>query len=187
MALYRESFIFRIATSPVAMFWTGPGNLLVPADTVIGVNDAIALGGRDLIDVPDLDGLINGTAERVEFTLSGVSDETIRFAQEEAADVEGARVDIGRMDFGPDWQQIGPIEWEWNGHAVSLGVGSQDTDQGRSRAITLTVAAGDVLRSRSPMNFFTDSDQRRRSADDAIFSNVAAINAGTSRRWGPAS
>lgn len=187
MALYRESYIFRIATDPVALFWSGHGDLIVPADDVIGEDDAIAIGAGNLVNIPDLAQLVNGTAERLEFVLSGVSEQTIAFAQEEAADVAGARVDIGQMRMDSDWQQSAPVEWEWSGEARSLSVRSEATQDGRSRSITLTVAQGDTTRSRSPIAFFTDADQRKRSIDDAVFSHVALINAGTSRRWGPAS
>ncbi len=186
MALYREVYLFRISTDPAVLLWSGFGDLLVPSDDIVP-EDAIALGGGELVNVPDFEQLINGLAERAEFTLSGVSEQTIAFAKEEAADVAGARVDIGRMDLGPDWQQAGDVEWEWSGEARSLSVGSQGTGEGRNRTITLTVSAGDTTRSRAPLSFFTDADQRRRSADDAVFSHVAAINSGTTRRWGPAS
>lgn len=186
MGLYREVYIFRIDTDPVVLFWSGHGDLLVPADAVIGEDDAIALGGGELINVPDFTQLINGVAERVEFSLSGVSEQTIAFAQEEAEDIPGARVDIGRMDLGEDYQQTGVVEWEWTGEARKLSVSSEATPEGRARSITLTVAAGDTTRSRSPLAFFTDADQRRRSADDDVFTHVALINSGTTRRWGPA-
>lgn len=184
MALYREAYLFRIATAEPAIFWSGYGNLRVPADIVVPA-DEIALGAGELIQVPDLEQLVNGMAQRVEFTLSGVSEQTIRFAKRDAATVPGARIDIGRMDFSPDWQQIAPVEWEWSGEARSLSVGSQASENGRTRTLSLVVAAGDTTRSRSPMAFFTDADQRRRSPTDAIFSHVAGIRAGTSRRWGP--
>lgn len=186
MGLYREAYIFRIATDPPALFWSGFGDLIVPADTVIGETDDIALGAGQLVNIPDLTQLINGTAERIEFTLSGVTEETIGFAQEEAPDVAGARVDIGRMDLDESYQQIGEVEWEWTGEARRLGVSSEASGEGRMRSITLTVSAGDTRRSRAPLAFFTDADQRRRSPDDDVFSHVALINAGTSRRWGPA-
>lgn len=184
MGLYREAYIFRIATPDPAIFWTGFGDLLLPADGVVP-DDEIALGAGDLINLPDLDDLINGLAQRVDFVLSGVSTRVISLAKEEAPDVPGSRVHIGRMDLGPDYQQVAPVEWEWAGEARSLRASSDDTDNGRSRTITLTVAAGDTTRSRAPLAFFTDADQRRRSITDAVFSHVGAINAGTSRRWGP--
>lgn len=185
MALYREAYIIRIASDPVALFWSGHGDLLVPADIVIGASDAIALGAGELVNIPDFQSLINGIAERLEFTISGVSEQTIRFALEDAPSVAGARVDIGRMDMGEDWQQIAPVEWEAVFEARSLTVESNDGGDGRTRSIKLTVAAGDTARSRAPLAFFTDSDQRRRSPDDAIFDHVAGINSGTSRRFGP--
>lgn len=184
MAIYREGYIFRVDTPVPAMLWTGHGDLAVPADIVVP-SDSIALGGGDLINLPDLEQLINGLAQRADFRLSGVSAETIAMATEEAADVRGARVDIGRMDFGPDWQQIAPVEWEWSGEARRLSVNSEGSEEGRTRTITLTVVAGDTKRRRSPVSFFTDADQRRRSPTDSFFSHVAGINQGTSRRWGP--
>lgn len=187
MGLYREVYVFRIDTDPPAIFWSGFGDLTVPADSVIGGSPAVALGAGQLISVPDLTQLVNGTAERLDFMLSGVSEETIAFAQEEAADVAGARVDIGRMDLDEAYQQIGDVEWEWNGEARKLSVRSDGSGDQRTRTIALTVSAGDTRRSRAPMNFFTDADQRRRSPDDDVFTHVALINAGTSRRWGPSS
>lgn len=186
MALYREAYIVRIASDPVALLWSGHGDLLVPADHVIGAEDAIALGAGELVNIPDFQLLINGLAERLDFTLSGVSEETIRLALEDAPSVAGARVDIGRMDMGPDWQQIAPVEWEATFEARSLTVASNGSGEDRVRSLKLTVAAGDTTRSRAPLAFFTDADQRRRSPDDAIFDHVAGINAGTSRRFGPA-
>lgn len=185
MALYREAYVFRIETTPPVLFWSGHGNIAIASDAVVPV-DTIALGAGHLLEVPDLEQLINGIASRVEFSLSGVSSQTIAFALEEASQVAGARVDIGRIDFDQDWQQVGPTEWEWTGEARSLAVASQSTDNGRLRTLTLTVSAGDTTRSRAPLAFFTDADQRRRSSSDAIFSHVAGISAGTSRRWGPA-
>lgn len=187
MALYREGYIFRIDTPEPALFWSGHTDLLVPADSVLPTV-SIAIGGGELVSAPDLEMLLNGVAQRADFVLSGVSEQTIAFAQEEAPGVLGAAVNIGTIPMDADWQQAGPVQWEWSGEARGLSVGSQNTDTGRARSITLTVASGDTTRSRAPIAFFTDSDQRRRlgSEDDAIFDHVAGISGGTSRRWGPA-
>ncbi len=114
MALYRESFIFRMETDEPAMFWTGHGDLLLPADLILP-EPTLALGGGDLVNLPDLEQLINGTAQRVEVVLSGVSQRTILFAQEEGPQVAGAAVYIGRIQFDDEWQQLGPVVWEWTG------------------------------------------------------------------------
>lgn len=184
MALYRESYVFRIATDDPALFWTGHGDLYLPADDVLPA-PTIALGGGQLVSLPELEQLINGVAQRIDVVLSGVNDRTVAFAQEESAQVPGAAVHIGRVNFDEAWQVVGAVEWEWTGEARTLSIGSEDGADGRQRTLTLRVAAGDTKRSRAPLAFFTDADQRRRFADDDFFSHVGAINAGTSRRWGP--
>lgn len=183
MAEYRESFIFRIETDEPAMFWTGHGDLLLPADSVLTAPE-IALGGGTLISLPDLEQLLDGEAQRLEISVSGVSEATLAFAQDEAAQVPGAAVWIGRIGFDSEWQQ-GAVEWEWAGEGRGLFVSGEDSGAGRSRSITLRVAAGDTTRSRAPFAFFTDADQRRDFPDDTFFSHVGRINSGTTRRWGP--
>lgn len=185
MPVYRESFVFYIETDEPALLWTGHGDLLLPADEVLDA-PAIALGGGSIINLPDLQELINGAAQRLEISVSGVDEATLVFALEEAAQIPGAPVWIGRVTFDEDWQQ-GAVEWEWSGEGRGIFVTGEDGEDGRVRTITLKVASGDTTRSRAPFSFFTDSDQRRDFPTDAFFSNVGRINSGTSRRWGPGS
>lgn len=184
MPQYRESYVFRIETDTPAMLWTGHGDLLLPADGLVLDEPALALGGGGLIDVPDLEQLINGVAQRLEITLSGVNDAALVYAQEEAAQVPGAPVWIGRVEFDEEWQTAS-VEWEWQGEGRGLFVNRTDGDP-PTRHVVLKVASGDTTRSRAPVSFFTDADQRRKHPTDAFFSHVGQINAGTSRRWGPA-
>lgn len=184
MPAYRESYIFRVATDDPAIFWSGHGDLLLPADDVLP-DPVVVPGAGELVSLPELEQLINGVAQRVEVVLSGVDERTVAIAAEEASQVPGAAVHIGRVTFDDDWQVVGAVEWEWQGEARALTISSEDTGNGRQRTLTLRVAAGDTTRSRAPLAFFTDADQRRAFADDDFFSNVGAINSGTSRRWGP--
>lgn len=185
MPIYRESFLFFVDTPDPAFFWTGHTDLIVPADDVLP-DGAIVPGGGELLSLPDLEGLINGTAQRVEISFSGVSARTVALATTEAPDVAGAMCYIGRLEFDEEWQLAGPVVWEWQGEAQKLTVGSEASGSGRQRSITLIVAAGDTTRSRAPFAFFTDADQRRDFPTDMFFDHVGGINAGTSRRWGPA-
>ncbi len=186
MASYRESLIVRVDCDPVALVWSGLGFLDVPADAVIPAPGEAALGGGELINVPDFQQLIGGTAERIEIVFSGVDEETVRLALDDAPSVRGARVDVGTVQFDADWQILS-VEWENVFEARSLSVNRPQADgNGQiTRSISLTIVQGSTTRSRARLAFFTDADQRRRSADDAIFSHVALINGGTSRRFGP--
>jgi hypothetical protein len=183
MAGYRESYIFRIETDDPATFWSGDGNLLLPADDVLPA-DTLVPGAGQLVSIPDLEALINGKAQRLDVTLSGVSADTVALAADEAPQVPGAPVWIGRVRFDAAWQ-IASVEWEWSGEGRKLSVSSQDGDGGRSRSLILSVAAGDTRRRRAPVAYFTAADQQREFPTDTFFSHVAGISAGSTRRWGP--
>lgn len=177
MAELRESFLFRLECDPPAYLWSGVGDLIVDGDNYLG-------GGELLSGLPEIQQLINGTASRVEFTASGVDAETIRLAREDRASVNGAMVRIGTVPMNADWQIAGPVDWEWEGVADVVTVDRTGTeDGGVVRSISLSVGSADTARSRLHLSLFTDSDQRRRSPDDAFFSHVGGITAGTSRRF----
>jgi hypothetical protein len=118
-------------------------------------------------------------------TVNGVTAETIRLALEEAPSVKGAALHIGTVQFDEDWQTAGAANWQAEFRVDTLTVSSQASEQGRSRSITLSIGTDDTGRSRAPIAFFTDADQRRRSPTDKFCDHVAGITGGTSRRFGP--
>lgn len=180
----RESFAIRIETDPVARLWGGVGDLTVPPD-IVESEPALYLGAGELLNAPDFDQGINYTAERIEIQLSGVSSQLVALALEDAATIRGARVHFVSLRFDDQWQ-LEEVEYEAVFRADKITVGSQDGEDGnRSRTITLSIGTEDTNRNRAPMAYFTDQDQRRRSPNDAIFSNVSGINQGTSRTFGP--
>jgi hypothetical protein len=127
----RESYLIRIASDPVARVWSGVGDLVIPADAVESA-PALYLGGGELVNLPDFQQLINGLAERIEFTVSGVSAETLRLALEDAPSTKGAKVHIGRAEFEDDWQLVA-VEWETVFRADKLSISSTDHQGSRSR------------------------------------------------------
>lgn len=184
MPAYRESVLFRIDCDPAAFLWSGVGHLYIPPDAVLQTG-SLALGGGKLISVPDFQQLIGGTVERLDFTVSGVDEDMVRLAIEDAPSVKGARVDVGTVRFDQAWQ-LASVVWEQVFEARSLTVSRPQSDEAGNvtRSVTLTIVQGPSTRGRANIAFFTDADQRRRSSNDAMFSHVAGINAGTTRRWG---
>ena len=69
-----ESFGIRIDAVPAARLWSGVGDLTVPAD-IVESEPATYLGAGALLNAPDFQQLINGTAERLEVQVSGVTAE----------------------------------------------------------------------------------------------------------------
>ncbi|OGT55476.1 MAG: hypothetical protein A3E01_09210 [Gammaproteobacteria bacterium RIFCSPHIGHO2_12_FULL_63_22] len=185
MATYRHSYVFRMAVSPVLYIWSGHGALETPADSV-DASGATWLGGGHVVSVPSLKLLLNGAADRIDIRLSGITAEILRLVEEDRPEVQEAEVLIGRVEFDDDWQVSGTINWEWLGVADSMTIASGNSEKGRERVLTVSIRSGDTTRSNPQPAFFTDADQRGRSSDDAFFSHVGKINAGTSRRFGPA-
>lgn len=183
MAIYRRSYLFRLAVNPVLYVWTGHGPLETPGDTIDPAG-ASWLGGAHVLDIPSLKLLLNGAADRIDVQVSGVDPDTQRLAQEDRAEIPDASVMIGFIEFNEDWSIAGRVVWEWRGQADVLTVSSRATDQGRERTITLSIRSGDTRRSNARPAFFTDADQRRRSPTDAFFSHVAQITTGVTRRFG---
>jgi hypothetical protein len=177
------SYGIRIACDPVARIWSGHGDLIVPAD-IVEAEPAIYLGGGGLVNAPDFDQLINGTADRLTLTVNGVVPETLALAVEEAASVKGAKVHFVRFEFDDDWQ-LTIVAYEAVFRADSLTTESKASDTGRTRSVSLSIGTDYTDRSRAPVAFWTDADQRRRSPTDRFFDHIAGITAGTSRRFGP--
>lgn len=184
MAIYRRSYLFRLAVDPVLYVWTGHGPLVTPADAFDPAG-ALWLGGAHILDIPSLKMLLNGAADRIDIKINGVDPETLRLAQDDRAEVRDASVMIGSVQFDGNWQIIGPPAWEWRGTADVMTITGRQADQGRERTITLSIRAGDTRRSNPQPAFFTYADQKRRSPDDEIFDHVAQISAGITRRFGP--
>lgn len=184
MAEVRESYLLKIDhPDDPARIWSGAGNLVIPAD-IVEAAPATYLGAGELLSVPDFQQLINGVAERVEFTVSGVSEETLRLALEDAPGVKNCGIYLGRVDFDSDWQIIA-VEWEATYRADVLSVESEAASGARVRTIKLSVGSDDTGRSYAPASYFTPADQRLRAADDDIFDHVPAMNRGISRVFGP--
>lgn len=171
--------LFRIASDPVARVWSGVNSIEVPAD-IVEAAPAIYFGGGALVNIPDLEQVINGVASRIEVTVSGVDAETLRLAREESASAKGAKVHIGDVYLDDDWQVV-EVEW-----IAVLRVDTITTShQGTTRSITISISTEDTDRSKAPIAFWSDADQRRRSPTDRFFDHIAGIAAGTSRRFGP--
>lgn len=175
----RKSILFRIASDPIARISSTVNSIIIPAD-IVETEPALYLGGGNLVNVPDLEQVINGTASRIEITISGVSAETQRLAMADAPSVKGAKCHIADIYLDDDWQVI-DVEWL----AVLRADFLTTARQGLTRSITISISTGDTDRSRAPISYWTDADQRRRSPDDRFFDHIAGISSGTSRRFGP--
>lgn len=176
----RIGVFFRLAVDPAVRLWLGIG------DIAAGVNAYDAAGGTykglgQLHDVPALQQLINGVAERVTFHVSGVSAETLALASTEANQVKGAEVAVGIVIFDAGWQQLGQPRWLFRGLADYVAMNQQEGRGGIVRAIELSVGSLFKTRRRRAYSYLTDRDQQARHAGDkfcertALYSSVTKV------------
>lgn len=179
----RESWIVRIDSATPARFWQGLGDIAIPADAVEPDDGAIYSGAGEIISLPDFQMLINGVAERLPAGLSGVSQEVVAMAIEEAEEVKGADMHFGRIVLDDAYQLIS-VTWTGLFRVDKLTTDRQNDGDDVTRSISLSIGTESTGRSNSPIALFTPADQAKRSPSDLMFNLVPSIQAGTSRRFG---
>lgn len=179
-----EVYLFRVASDEPIRLWSGNGDLWAPP-CLFEPDGAIYSGMGELAELPPLQALINGIAQRVAFTVSGVSPQIIATALDDRDSIKEREARIGSLIMDADLQTVGIVNLEWKGVCDVLTWDISSTEQGVSRSLSLSVRSGDTARSRGRPSFFTDADQRRKSPTDAFFDHVAGISIGTTRRFGP--
>lgn len=174
-----RNILVRIGVPSTARLWSGNGPLYLPADGIETTDGALYLGGGELLDgLTDVEQLLNGTAARLDLSVSGVARETVRLAKEEF--VDGSLVDIGVIEFDGLWQPF-PAVWTAQYRADKLDI----SHTGTQRTITLSMGSDDTGRSTSPQLYWTPTAQARVSPTDRIFDRVPGYNSGSSRPFGP--
>jgi hypothetical protein len=141
----------------------------------------------EMMNAPAVSQLVNGVADQVTFTLSGVSQEILGLVDEEADQVRFASARLGFVPLNEDWQRVGGVLWLWQGlvETPEVSQSAATAEQEASRAISLTVSTGLTTRRRPKHAYFTDPDQRRRSADDRFCERTPFYSQGATRKFGP--
>jgi hypothetical protein len=181
--IVRPVVFFRMATPTPLRLWSGAGPFAVPSDTV-EPGGATYEGVGDLVGLPAVQQLINGQADRVQFALSGATAEMLAMADEEAADIRAAEVRLGFCALDAAWQPLAPVVWLWSGEADSIEV-QRTAAEGGEVARTMSLSVGSIFtgRRRASPSYYSDAEQRRRSADDRFCERVSIYSAGSTKDW----
>lgn len=177
----RYSVLVRFGMETPVRAWAGIGDLEIPADEV-EAEGATYLGVGILGNVPALRQLIGGVAERLEFSLAVPSGEIFALADDEVASVRAAPVDVGVIFFDEDWQQS-DVAWLWNGTADVPSVSRSTNGLNVVRTIKISAGSAFTDRTRPQHSYFTDADQKRRSATDDFCLRVDLYSINSTIKW----
>ncbi|TIX89185.1 hypothetical protein [Rhizobium sp. P44RR-XXIV] len=188
IAAMRSSFqlgiFLRIDSDPALHIWFGMNDIPARFDS-IDADGTVYMGGGRLLGVPELQVLVNGTADSVDFTLSGIDPAASARALDSLPPIRGAAVQMGIAVLDQYYQPLGPIIPIWKGTAshvseVSTAVQGDETP---SITLSLSVVTGSVTRSRPSQAIWSDAMQKAISPTDDFCKQVQRLAAGLAPVW----
>jgi hypothetical protein len=178
----RLGVFFRLGITPPARLWLGVGNCEAGIDAEDG-DGAVYNGLGEMLGVPAFQQLINGTAERVEFRLSGVSARIAQLASSESADVKGVPLLVGLGVFGADWQLLADPTWLKRLTVDYLSIEQEGGGGGVVRSVSLSARSFLTGRRRPGLSYFTDAEQQGRSPGDRFCERTGLYSAEVTKTW----
>ncbi len=181
---HQLGIFLRIATDPALHMWFGINDIPANFDS-IDPDGTVYLGGGRLVGVPTLEVLVNGTADSVEFTLSGIDPSTAAKTIDSLPPVRGASVHMGITTLDQYFQPMSDIIPVWVGTASHVGEQSPATPSGQSVTLTLSLAVvtGDSTRSRGARSLWSSPHQKAFSPTDKFCDGTSRLARGVQPVW----
>jgi hypothetical protein len=174
-----------IGTDPALHVWFGDEDKTANFDS-IDPDGTVYLGGGRLINVPSLEVLVNGAADRVEFTISGIDPKTGASMLASLPPVRGVSVKLGLATLDKYWQPMGAIIPVWEGTASHASENSPPVgfNQSPTLSLSLAVVTGEATRSRPARSLWSAPHQKAISPTDKFCDETARLARGVQPPWG---
>jgi hypothetical protein len=157
-----NAVFFRLGSTPPLRIWCGINDIGIGIDDV-DVAGSTYLGAGQLLNVPDLEVLINGIADRIHFFLPGVTVDAANKVAAEAPEVLGLDVHVGIALINDRYQPVTQITPVWQGKADMWSM-RQDPIANPTEAVTrtlvLSVGTGPTGRSRPRRTTYSTAQQK---------------------------
>lgn len=173
----------RLDIDPPLRLWLGVNDVPSRIVSVDPGTNQTYLGGGRLRDVPNLEVPINGTAERVEFQITGIDPATA--AQIDIDEPRGKVVHVGITVLDEYYQPISTIIPLARGVASHVSEKS-DAVQGASNVTvteSLSVGFGATTRGRNAASMWSQAHQRALYQTDDFCKNTARQARGVNVTW----
>jgi hypothetical protein len=184
--IHRIGIFFRLDVDPVVRLWLGIGTIR-PGVNVYDPDGAEYLGFGEVTDIPPFKQLTNGAAERVTFTLSGVSGQVLQIASGgDAQQVKGKRAAYGFALMDEEWALLGPVHWCANYTADFLSIAQDVVGDPTSPIVrTISLSCGTLLtaRKRPGLSYFSNADQQARFPGDRFCERTSVYANAFNMAW----
>ncbi len=174
----------RIDCDPALHVWMGVNDIPAGIDSVDG-DGTVYLGGGRLLNVPTLEGLINGQADSVEFGMAGIDPATAQRVIDQMPEIRGCDVHVGIMTLDAYYQPMGPIVALWLGVAshITDGISPVTGNATRSMTLSMAVLSGNGTRSRPSLSMWSSSHQKALYPTDLFCDGTGRLARGVAPAW----
>lgn len=177
---------FRLDVEPDPVrLWMGFGDIKPGAD-VFDPEGALYQGFGELKDAPAVNQLLNGAAERVNFTVSGVSGRLLEIASGDDSDaIKGRAATLGFGLMDERFRLIGGVHWCAFYLADYIEVSQSEADEEGNivNTISLSCSSRFTGRRRPAYSYFSNPDQQARYPGDLFCSLTRNYAHGYSKTW----
>lgn len=175
----------RVGTTPALHLAFGVNDVPITVP-VLDSSGTTYIGAGRFVDVPSLETLINGLADKVSFSLSGIDPTFANQLLDTAPEVLGALVTVGIAPLDDRWQPLSQIIGLWSGTADFLAQEMKpepDPTKSRVQTISLTCSTGDVSRAFPNLLTYSDLTQKTMYPTDRFFERVSRYVQGLLVSW----
>lgn len=170
---------------PPLRLWLGVNDVPIGMESVDPDTGQVYKGGGQLQGVPELEVLINGIADRVEFSVSGVDPDYLAQRDPDEFDVRGAAIHVGITALDEYYQPVSQIIPLWDGRAsyVRQIMPPVTGTQNPSVTVMLSVGGGVTTRARNAQVLWSAAHQRALYPTDAFCDGTARLARGVAPAW----
>lgn len=181
---HQLGIFLRLATNPPLHVWFGINDVPAGFDS-IDPSGTVYNGAGLLIGVPTLEVLLNGAADNVDFTLSGVNPATASQTKSSIPPVRGCTLHMGLTTLDEFYQPMSAIIPIWRGVASHVGQSRPTVTGAQSPTATLnlTVVSGEATRSRPAYSLWSSAQQKALSPGDLFCDGTSRLARGVQPVW----
>lgn len=181
---HQLAVFFRLDIDPPLRLWMGINDVPAKIKSVDG-SGAEYVGAGRLIGIPELEVLINGVADRIDFTLSGVTPDQAQEVDLRTIDIRGKDIHVALTVLDDYYQPIVDPIPVWTGRAsfVAENVAPVSGMQSPTIALALSAGAGVPSRERVSASLWSDAQQQALYPGDLFCAGTARLARGVSPSW----
>jgi len=173
----RPAIFLRVDLASPVRLWFGVGDIKTDIDATDISATYTGLG--DIMALPAFSQVLNATADRIEFTVSGVSTRVASMFSAQSDNIKGKYLRLGLGMFDQSWALSGTPVW------LRTVVMDYLTIEGEAQTRAVKISTRTIFsgRRRPRTAFFTDAEQQAISSGDRFCENAQRYTMVESKIW----